>query len=465
MFFGLAIGRILVSRKCFIMAKIITDEKKIDELLSRGVEKIYPSRQTLEAVLISGKRLKLYLGVDPTGPHLHLGHLTNLLTLKRFQELGHEVIFLIGDFTAQIGDPTDKLSARQPLTKEQIKENLKTFRKQAGKILSFSGKNAVKIDFNSRWHSKMKFDDLIKLAHHFTVQQMIQRDMFQDRLRHWVCPTCKETHFLDPRVKDFRDISQRCIKCGWIGNLDTTVITEDKPIGLHEFLYPLMQGYDSVVMDVDLEIGGNDQTFNMLIGRDLQKIYHNKEKFVLTTKLLVNPKTGNKLMNKSEGGMINLDDTPGEMFGKIMAVPDEATLPLAEFSSEMPMAEIENLKKAIQGGGNPRDAKLKVSEAVVKTIFGQEIARKSMQDFLGVFSRKEKPQDISLIRIGQKEMKLVDLLVEVKLASSKSEARRLITQGGVRINGDKKTNPEEIVLLEKEIILQVGKRHFRRVMA
>lgn len=402
--------------------KHFTDKNIVKEILERSVEKIYPSKEALEKALSEGRRLRIYLGADPTGPHLHLGHLTNLLALKKLQQLGHEIIFLVGDFTAQIGDPTDKLAPRQPLSQKEIKENYKTFKKQVSRIIKFTGANAAKIKFNSKWLNKMKFVDVIRLAQNFTVQQMIQRDMFQERIK------------------------------------------SDKPIGVHEFLYPLMQGYDSVVMDVDMEIGGNDQTFNMLVGRDLMKIYNNKEKFVLTTKLLINPKTGRKLMNKSEGGLINLDDRPEEIFGKVMALVDEAMFEVAELSTEMPTDKINSLKEAVLNNQmNPRDAKLEIAEAVIQTLYDEKAANASKAEFLKLFSKHEKPEEIPLRKLSAVNYKLIDLLIETKLASSKSEARRLIEQGGVKINDEKKTNPDEIIPIGQEFILQVGKRHFLKV--
>src|SRR3989339_412901 len=226
-----------------------TNPEQIKELLNRGVSAIYPTSEALEKFLTSGKTLKLYYGIDPTGPTLHLGHLVQLLKLKQFQDLGHQVIILIGDFTAQIGDPTDKAAARKPLTKKQVLQNCKNYKTQIGKILDLK---KTKFVFNSKWLEKMNFADIIKLTSEFTVQRLLERDMFENRIK------------------------------------------EGKPIHLHEFLYPVMQGYDSVVLDVDLEIGGNDQTFNMLAGRTLMRSLKEKEKMVLTTKLLVDP-SGKKM--------------------------------------------------------------------------------------------------------------------------------------------------------------------------
>ena len=411
------------------MSEIVTDKKLIDEALARSVEKIYPSREELERFLFSGHRLRIYLGVDATGAHLHFGHATNLLVLRRLQRLGHEIIFLIGDFTARIGDPSDKTAMRQPLTAEQVTENFKTFKKQAAKLIKFTGPNKALVRFNSKWLAKMNFEDVIKLASNFTVQQMIQRGMFQERLK------------------------------------------ADKPVGLHEFFYPLMQGYDSVAMDVDMEVGGNDQTFNMLVGRDLLKTYKNKDKFVLTTKLLVNPKTGKKLMNKSEGGLINLDDSTDDIFGKVMAIDDEVMFELAEHSTEMPLEDIATIQGQVAAGTNPRGAKIKIAEAAVELVYGKAAAKRAKKNFLGMFSKHEKPSDIPSYTLYAIRYTLIDLLMETKLAPSKSEARRLIEQGAVRVNDVKKTDPNEEIKIrsageadEGEILLQVGKRHFLKLI-
>jgi tyrosyl-tRNA synthetase len=263
--------------------KINTDPKIIEELLTRSVVNILPTKELFKDLLLGGKRLRIYSGADATGSKLHLGHSTNFMILEKFRQLGHEVIILFGDFTAKIGDPSGKDTTRKPLTDSDVKKNLKTWEKQISKIIKIGHfDNGAKIVRNSDWLSKMSFVDVVKLASNFTVQQMIERDMFQKR------------------------------------------IEDKKPIYLHEFFYPLMQGHDSVVLDVDVEIGGNDQTFNMLTGRTLQKIARNKEKFVIPTTLLINPKTGKKLMNKSEGSAVWLDDEPKEMFGKIMSLADEA---------------------------------------------------------------------------------------------------------------------------------------------
>jgi len=395
------------------MAKKI--EAQLEEFLDRAVENILPDPKKFKS-LIKSKKISIYLGVDPTGAHLHLGHATNLLLLKLLQRLGHKVIFLIGDFTARIGDPTDKLAARKPLTEREIKQNLKTFTAQASKIISFTGRNAVQVRFNADWLAKLSFADLVKIAANFTVQQMLKREMFQKRL------------------------------------------ADNKPIGLHEFLYPLMQGYDSVALNVDAELGGNDQTFNMLVGRDLLRIYKKKEKFVIATKLLINPKTGLKMMNKSEGGMINLDDRPNDMFGKVMAIDDDAMFELAKLATLVPSKEISKLEKSVNAGLNPKDAKLQIAEWIVSTYFDQPTAVKAKERFVATFAKKKLPQEAPKLKVKPRQM-LVDLLVSAGVPS-KSEARRLIAQKGVKLNGRVQSDPNLIINPKTHQTLQIGKRRF-----
>lgn len=397
------------------MAKTITTHS-IDEALTRGIEALYPSREAVRAALGSGKKLKLYLGIDPTSPHLHLGHAASLLTLSRFQDLGHKVVLLIGDFTARIGDPTDKLSPRQPLTEGDIKKNLKTFKAQAAKMLLFKGANAASIDFNSRWHDTMKFGELIRLAQQFTVQQMIERDMFQKRLK------------------------------------------EHKPIGVHEFLYPLMQGYDSVAMNVDGEIGGTDQTFNMLAGRTLMKSLRHKEKFVIANRLLVDPMTGKKL-SKTEGSLVNLDDAPGDMFGKVMALPDGMIASVAELSTRMPMEDIARLG-ATQ---NPRDAKMVLAYEVVKLYHSEAEAKKARDQFEQQFSKKEIPENIPTLEIAGRSLLPVDVIVRTGVCASKSEARRLVVQGAFEVNSQKITDGKLLREYSNGDIVRIGKRHIFRI--
>lgn len=396
---------------------------KIKDVLTRSVSAIYPSREALTKELLAGRKLKIYLGVDPTGPHLHLGQLTNLLVLKKLQALGHEIIFLIGDFTARIGDPTDKPATRKRLTKEEALENMKTFKEQASRIISFSGKNPAKIKKNSEWYENMGLGKFMKdISGYFTVNNMLNRDMFKER-------------------KSLNDIN------------------------FNELMYPLLQGYDSVALDVDVEIGGNDQIFNMNIGRALRWAHgnHSREAFFIATTLLVNPKTGKKLMNKSEGGMINLDDMPENIFGKVMALDDASIVPVAELCTEMPMAEVEKTKKTLAGGkSNPRDSKLNAAEAVVKTIYGEEAAGAAREKFIEIFSKKEMPEDLPTIKTSPITTPLL-LAIASGIAKSNSEARRLAEQGAVEIDGKIKKDPNERLQPKGGEVVKIGKKNFFRI--
>lgn len=395
--------------------KIVTDLSKIDQLLTRGVENIYPTKDFLKDLLKSGKQLTLYTGYDPTSPTLHIGHGITMLKLREFQELGHKVIMLIGDFTGMIGDPTDKLSTRKQLTREQVLENCKEYQKQASSVLNFEGKNPVEIKYNSEWLSKMNFADLIELASHFTVQQMLERDMFQKR------------------------------------------IEEEKPIFVHEFMYPMMQGYDSVAMDVDGEVGGNDQTFNMLAGRDLMAELKNKNKFVLTTKLLVDS-SGAK-MGKTTGNAVSLDQTPEDMFGKVMSWGDDMIVKGLEICTRMDISEIKKIEKELEKGGNPRDYKLILAYEVVKTFLGDEAAEKGKEYFINTFSKKEIPIDIPELLPSKND--IITVLIESKICKSTSEARQNIIQGGVKINDIKVEDIKTEV--KKGDIVQKGSRFFVKI--
>ena len=389
----------------------------IEELLTRGVENIYPSPEELKRILATGKKLRIYGGFDPTGK-LHLGHSALLSKLRQFQDLGHEIIVLIGDFTAQIGDPTDKLAARKKLTKEEIKENSKNYKKLIGKILDTRRSN-LRFVHNQHWTNKLSPSDMLEIASYFTVSQLIERDMFQER-----------------------------IKSG-------------KQIYLHEFLYPVFQAYDAVSMDVDMQIGGNDQTFNMLAGRTFMRKMKNKEKFVIATKLLTD--SSGKKMGKTEGNTVNLDEKPGEMFGKIMSWPDGFILPAFELCTNIPMDKIKELKQFLQvKENNPRDIKLQLAEEIVKIYHGDKKAQSAKQAFVSQFSKGELPSDIPVKSFAM-SMAVSGTLVAVGLATSKSEAKRLLEQGGVKIDGKVQNQDIELEFSDSPILIQVGKRKFVRV--
>ncbi|MCX6715226.1 MAG: tyrosine--tRNA ligase [Candidatus Uhrbacteria bacterium] len=399
---------------------INTDETAINTLLTRGVENIYPSFDYLEARLNDGKQLTLYLGIDPTGPDLHLGHAIPLRKMAEFQKLGHKLILLIGDFTGMIGDPTDKSATRVRLTREQVLENASKYKAQASKIISFEGENAAELKYNSEWLAKLGFSEIVELASNFTVQQMLERDMFEKR------------------------------------------IAEGKPVHLHEFLYPLMQAYDSVAMDVDGEIGGNDQTFNMLAGRDLMKSLKGKEKFVITSKLLTDP-TGKK-MGKSEGNMITLVDSADDMFGKVMSWTDGMIIPGFEILTDLPNGEIKEMKIAMGDGVNPRDFKVKLAAEVVATFFDRTEGDAAVDRFNKLFQEHAVPEDVPEVKLDG-AMSIVDALVATKLAQSKGDARRLIDGGGVKVNEEVVTGYDFVVDPAQTPLLQKGKRHFVKIIS
>lgn len=395
---------------------VITDKQQVDELLERGVENIYPSRDFLEKELLSGKQLTLYTGYDPTGPSLHIGHGITMAKLRQFQDLGHKIIMLIGDFTAMIGDPTDKTSARQVLTREQVLANCQEYKKQAAAVLRFDGENPVEVKYNSEWLATMTFADVVELSSHFTVQRMFERDMFQRR------------------------------------------VEEEKPIYLHEFLYPMMQGYDSIAMDVDGEVGGNDQTFNMLAGRTLMKDVKHKEKFVLTTKLLVDG--SGKKMGKSEGNAVSLSDSPEDIFGKVMRWTDDMIERGFELCTHVDMDEVKRMLLAIHQGANPRDAKLRLAYEVTCMFMGEAAAEQGKKHFASVIQQNEKPEDIPELAPSAYDM--VTVLVEAGFAKSKSDAKQTIEGGGVKVNDEKVLSFD--VMTKAGDIVQKGKRFFVKII-
>lgn len=397
--------------------KVITDENKIKEVFGRQVEAVFPSLEKALEIFKSGRRLTFYLGIDPTGPDIHLGHLTNLLVLKKVIQLGHKVILLIGDFTARIGDPTGKDTARQPLSKEQVKANMKTYLSQVYRILP---KRSLEVKYNSRWLEKMNLEKIITLGGYFTIQQMLTRDMFQRRLQN------------------------------------------QKPISQNEFIYPLLQGYDSVAMEVDGEIGGNDQTFNMLVGRDLVKKLLEKEKIVVATKLLENPENGKKLMSKSEDRLISLNDHPEEMFGKVMALPDFAILPLFRLSTELSSEIIKEAEGRLKDGENPKNLKEELAFELVKMIHGEKRAGEVKEEFKKVFVESEWPTVMEEFEIGPETGSLAAFLGEW-LKISRTEAKRLISEKrAVTVNDQIVENWDYSV--KSDDVIKVGPRHFVKAL-
>jgi len=387
--------------------KLVTDSKKISEVLTRGVVEVLPSKEAL-ARLMKRQRIRLYLGIDPTAPRLHLGHTIPIRKLQEFAELGHEAILVIGTGTVLAGDPSAREKTRILITEKEIKKNIKDWKKQAGKVLDFS---KVKIRYNGDWLLKLKLRDIVQIARHISAIKLFQRDMFQERLK----------------------------KGG-------TVWT-------HETLYPLLQGYDSVALNTDLEIGGTDQVFNMLIGRELQEKMRSREKFVLTTPLVLG--IDGKPMSKSSGNCVWIEDSASQMFGKIMSIPDELIRDYFALLTRIPTEEVKK--------GNPRDLKAKLAKEIVRIYHGEKAAKKAEEEFNKVFREKGLPSKIAAFETSKKVYPLVDLLFEAKLAPSKSEARRVILQGGVKIDGEIKKDWKEKVKTEEGMIIQVGKRKFLKI--
>lgn len=380
----------------------------INEVLTRGVQNILPSKEGL-VKLMESKKITLYQGFDPSMPSLHLGHFVGLMKLRQFQKLGHKVIFLVGDFTGMIGDPSDKLSTRPKLTRQEVLNNCKTWKQQASKVLDFEGENKAQMMFNSEWSDKITFKDLIEITSNFTVQQMIERDMFQERIKN------------------------------------------KEPIYLHEFLYPVAQGFDSVAMDVDLEIGGNDQLFNMLAGRSLMQALKKKDKYVLTTKLLVD-KEGKKV-GKTTGNALFLDKSSEDFFGGIMSFPDEI-IPLAfELLTEVDIKDIEKLVKE-----NPLKEKKRLAYEVVKLLWGETDAKKAKKKFEKSFQKKS-PEFEEKIEVKDS---LIETISQIKSINSFSQAKRLIKQGSVDIDG--KTVKDINYKIKGNEKIKVGKKVFVKVI-
>lgn len=394
----------------------------IERLLTRRVVEILPSREELERALRSGKKIRIYLGVDATSPVIHVGHAVQIQKLREFQDLGHKVILLIGDFTGRIGDPTDKSATRTQLTREQVRENAQTYKEQAGKILDFDSKdNPVEVRFNGEWWDQRTAKDVVEDAAFFTVQQMLQRDMFQKRL------------------------------------------AENRPIGLHEFLYPLLQGYDSVALDVDAELGGTDQTFNMLAGRTLVKGILGKEKFVLTGPLLEG--LDGRKMSKSFGNVIGVSDPPYEMYGRAMSLKDDLILRYFELVTDLPEEEIERMARDLAAGvAHPMALKKRLASYLVTRFHSAGAAREAAERFEREIQRRELPTEMPIVTLDRSgDWPVVDLLIACRLASGRNDAKRLIEGGSVEIDGQKVADPRARVDVRDGMVVRGRRRQFARL--
>lgn len=389
---------------------------KIEELLTRGVVNIIPSKEELEKRLRSGKKLNVYLGIDPTATKIHLGHAVSLKKLQAFAGLSHNVTFLIGDFTALIGDTSDKDTERPVLTKKQIEENFRTYKKQAEKILDFS---KVKVRYNSEWLGKLNFEEVVRLAQQFSFGDFGSRELIKKRLQ------------------------------------------SGQRVGLHEGLYPAMQGYDSYHLDTDIQVGGTDQTFNMQAGRTLLKNWRKKESFILATEFLAG--IDGRKMSKTWNNAIWLEDLPFDMYAKIMAINDDLIIQYFTLATNIDLSEIKKIEEELKSGKNPMEIKRKLSFGIVSELYFKSDAKKAQEHFEKTVQKKETPNTMKIHNFNTSEKNLTDILVETKLASSKSDAQRLVEQGGVSIDGIVATDPNEIIELKNERIIKVGKHRFAKI--
>ncbi len=397
----------------FSKEKINTDSQKIENILNRGVEDIFVV-DSLRKKLESGKELRIKLGIDPTGPKIHIGRAGVLRKLKAFQDLGHKIVLIVGDFTAQIGDPSDKTEKRPMLTSEKIKENLADYKNQIGKIIDIS---KTEFRFNSQWLSKLGFQEIAELAESFSIQQMSARRNFKDRME------------------------------------------KGQEVSLREFFYPLMQGYDSVAINADVELGGFDQLFNLKAGRIIQRHYGKPEQDVLTIKMLEG--TDGRKMSTSWENAINISDEPNDMYGKIMSVKDELIYNYFVLCTDLPMSEIDSIKESIQSGKNPRDVKAHLAREIVSLYHGEKKAKEAEDNFENTFGKGLVPEDVVEVSVAD-EAALVDVLLEKKIVESKLEFRRLISEGAIT-NMDTNEKISDTETKVSEGVYKIGKRRFIKI--
>lgn len=391
----------------------------IDEqikIISKGVDEII-GLDELKEKLTKNKPLTVKLGLDPSAPDIHLGHTVVLRKLRQLQDLGHNIVIIIGDFTGKIGDPTGKSKARKALTTEQVLENAKTYEEQIFKVLD---KKKTKVNFNSEWLSKMNFEDVIRLGAKMTVARMLERDDFKKRYENQM------------------------------------------PISIHEFFYPLMQGFDSVEIKADIELGGTDQRFNLLMGRMLQKEFGQEPQCIIMMPLLEGLDGINK-MSKSLGNYIGIDEDAKVMFEKIMTIPDELIVKYFELVTDIHPDEVEKIKELLRDGTNPRDIKMQLGREIVELYHGKAAVKDAEDRFKLVFQRKEIPDDIKCVEVSKENLDLAEIITNNLLVKSKNEFRRLVVQGGVKVNGEKLGNIEDLILSE-EMIIQIGKKKFIKII-
>ncbi|MBX9976558.1 tyrosine--tRNA ligase [Cytobacillus firmus] len=400
----------------------LNEVKKQMSIYTQGVQDIIPL-EDLEAKVansvLQNKPLKIKLGLDPSAPDVHLGHTVVLNKMRQFQENGHIIQLIIGDFTGKIGDPTGKSVARKQLTDEEVKHNAKTYFEQFAKVIDME---KVELHYNSKWLSELKFEDVIQLAGKITVARILERDDFEER------------------------------------------IALGKPISLHEFFYPLMQGFDSVVLESDIELGGTDQHFNILMGRHFQEKF-GKEKQVALLMPLLEGLDGVEKMSKSKKNYIGIDEIPQEMYGKAMSIPDKLMAKYFELVTDFTPEQIQTTQKQLETGElHPRDAKMLLGKTIVRMYHGIDAAEQAEHNFISVFQKGSMPDDIPVMEWkGNKETSIVELLAGLEMLSSKSEARRMIDNRGVKVNGKQVDNPKLTLIVTDGLIVQVGKRKFVKV--
>jgi len=391
------------------------------EILTSNVVEIIPENgleEKLKKAREENRPLRVKLGADPSAPDLHLGHAVVLRKLKQFQDLGHQVVFIIGDFTARIGDPSGRSETRKPLTPEQVKKNALTYQEQVGKILDIS---RAEIRYQEEWFGKMKLEDVLVLTSKYTLARMLERDDFAQRFK------------------------------------------EQRPIFLHEIMYPLLQAYDSVAIKADIELGGTDQKFNLIVGREIQREYGLEPQVAMLMPILEGL-DGKQKMSKSLGNYIGLTEPPNQMYGKVMSIPDELIIRYFELATELPKEEIRGIERKMKEGIlNPRDAKARLAREIVKIYHGEEASIRAEEEFNRIFRNKELPEEVQEVIINEPKIWIVKLLTLVGAAKSNSEAKRLISQGAVEINGSRIEDINMDIEIDKPFILRVGKHFFRRI--
>lgn len=403
------------------------DIKEELRIIKRGTEEIISEEELIKKIEKSRKEkrpLRVKQGFDPNAPDIHLGHTVGLRKMRQFQDLGHDIYFLIGDFTGMIGDPSGKSVTRKQLTEEEVKKNAETYKKQVFKILN---PEKTKVVFNSHWLGKLSFSEVLKVCSKYTVARMLERDDFSTRYK------------------------------------------EGKPIGIHEFMYPLMQGYDSVAIQADIELGGTDQKFNLLVGRDIQREYNQEPQVIITLPLLEGT-DGIEKMSKSLNNYIGIDESPQEMYGKAMSVPDNLMTRYFELVTDVSLDEINKIKIGLESNDlHPRDVKKRLAREIVQLYHEQSAAIMAEEEFEKVFKNKLYPEEIKELILKKDDLKegkiwLIKLIALSGVVDSKSEARRLVEQGGVRINGEKVSDPNLDLTVEEGMILKIGKLNFIKLV-